>query len=713
VTEFALILAIQVVALAYSLVVGRSVLASSANPGRLRRLGSALERATTGFFGEQGRILAAVAAALALALCALHWQRGGAGGLARIPAGIGAGLGVATGAALCWLAARGALRLGVGVSVQVALATSRGLDRALSLAMRAGSAASLAVEALSALGLVVVFGVIFALLGGTTLASKEAVALACDVTAVLASFPLGAALAALVAQRSGGLYQASVDIGGDVASEQRFGLSREDPRNPTLVGELVGSHLGESATRAALLFVTAATSHVALLALGLATVSGEASPALSLVFLPFLVRAFFVLASAFGCAVVRTEEMTSPSAGILRGSLSTSIIGLAGLCGACLWLAREHFWPFFLAGSVGTLSAGLLAVPVWARLLRPAGSLREAAEALRIGGGSAALMSLGGALQATLVPILTVGLGATLAFQLGVRTGLPSGGVWTSLVAWASLIGAAPFAFAASSVATIADGAPAIATLTGADPEAHRRAMRLDETQSIATSARAQLIAAATAAALLSALAIPALARAPLRIEVGLFEPVVTWSGALGAALVLAYAGASARRAVRGGREIATEVDRQLRRFPREHGISVIPLDFSPSYKACVDLSSRLALTRLGPQALGALALPAALALALRLSDRGGAEPRAIEGLMSYVLFSALVGFAAALAFDVARATLSSVSRSARAQDGNEPLFAGGGGGAADLFGHAAGPAAQTLVMGIAALALAAAPFMN
>jgi hypothetical protein len=35
------------------------------------------------------------------------------------------------------------------------------------------------------------------------------------------------------------------------------------------------------------------------------------------------------------------------------------------------------------------------------------------------------------------------------------------------------------------------------------------------------------------------------------------------------------------------------------------------------------------------------------------------------------------------------------------------------GDGAADLFGHAAGPAAQALLVGTAALALAVAPFMN
>ncbi|HWA71206.1 MAG TPA: sodium/proton-translocating pyrophosphatase [Polyangiaceae bacterium] len=712
-TEFALILAIQVAALAYALVVGRGVLVSGLNAARLKRLGSALERATASFSARQARALGMAAAALALATFGLHLEFGGSDRLGRIPAGISAALGLVAGAGLCWAAAYAALRLGVGASVQVVVAASRGLDRALSLAMRAGGAASLCAEALSGLGLIAVFGTVFALLGGTTLAPKEAMALSLDVTAVLASFPLGAALAALVCQRSGGLFQTAVDIGGDVASEQRFGLTRDDPRNPTLVGELSGSHLGESATRAALLFVSTATSQVALLALGLAAASRDASPSLALVLLPFVVRAFFVLASAFGCSVVRTEEMTTPSGAIVRGYLSTSVIGLSGLCGASLWLQKEHFWVFLSAGSIGTAASWLLSLPVWARLLRPAGGPREAAEALRVSGGSAAITSLGSALQTALLPLAVLGIAATLSFRLGEQAGFASGGVWTSLVTWAALLGSAPFAFAASAVATIADGAPAVAALAGADSEAQRRSLRLDEMQGVGASARAQLITNLTAAALLSALAVPALAREELRIQVALFEPIVTWSGALGAALILAYAGSSTRRAVRGARELAGEVDRQLRKFPREHGIALIPADFSPSYKACIDLSTRLAFVRLAPEALAALAVPAALALGLRVGYSGGESTHAVEGLMSLVLFAGLVGFTSALAFDLARATLNSACRSARAQAGAEPLLAVAGDGAADLFGHAAGPAAQALLVGTAALALAIAPFMN
>jgi hypothetical protein len=163
---------------------------------------------------------------------------------------------------------------------------------------------------------------------------------------------------------------------------------------------------------------------------------------------------------------------------------------------------------------------------------------------------------------------------------------------------------------------------------------------------------------------------------------------------------------------------VASEVERQLRRFPREQGAAaaLIPQDFSPSYKACVDIVSRLALGRSGWGTLAGVALLAAegvLALALHLLYSDSESKRAIEGLMSFVLFSGLIGFTAALALDVARATLTTVCRSARAQAGGEPLPAVAGDGAANVLGHAAGPAAQAFVVGAAALALVIAPFLH
>ncbi|MGC4092031.1 MAG: sodium/proton-translocating pyrophosphatase [Polyangiaceae bacterium] len=488
---------------------------------------------------------------------------------------------------------------------------------------------------------------------------------------------------------------------------------RDDPRSPTLVGELAGDHLGEAATRSALGFLTLATSQVAMLALGLGAASAEATPRVELVLLPFVVRSFFVLASGFGAAVVRTEEMRNPSLAILRGYLSATVIGLCGLLGASFWLARDHLLTLALAGCVGSLSAAGVAAPVWSRLLRPGAAFREALDSGRFGGPTSSLLTLGNALQGLLLPTLSLGVGASVAWQLGVHAAMPSGGLWTSLVAWSALLGAMPFAATASAVGTVANGARGVAALAGADPEAQRRAGRMEETLAVAASARAQLIAATAVAAMLTALALPAVANGPVRIELGLLEPSVTWSGALGAALLMAYVGSCARSAVRAGREVALEVDRQLRRFPREGGVAAIPTDFSPSYKACVDIAARFGLEGLWNQSLGVLACPALLVLGLRFAYREAGAPRALEGLASCVLVSTLVGLAAALALDLARGLLSAAERATRTHGANETPLAQTSDGAANVFGCAAAPAAQALLAGTAALALAAAPFLT
>jgi Na+/H+-translocating membrane pyrophosphatase len=714
VTELALILGIQGAALAYALVVGRSVVVREGVSQRLRRLEGALERATSGFFGQQARVVlfgALGAAALLLGLHSLYGDPGSRLGVVR--AGLIGAASVGLGAALTLGSAYAILRLNLRASFQIALAASSGLDRTLRIAVRTGGVASLVCEGASALGLILAFGTVFALAGGTAIPAPEALALAREVSTWLTGFPLGAAIAALVLARASGTYHTASTLGADLASAREAAFAYEDPRNPALVGGVAGDHLAEGASRAGLLFLMASASHVAVLALGLGALEGPAQPPLALLFLPFLARAFFLLASMFAFMVVRTEELANPSTAIARGHLSATVIGLSGLLGCSVWLVREQFAYFFAAGVIASLTAVLVAVPVWARLLRRTSSLREAGDALRAGGGSAALASFTAGLESTLFPTFALGLGAALVWHVGVQSGLPAGGLFASLVGWGSLFGAAPFAFAVSSVATLGSAARGAAALGALDSQTLRHTDRLDETHIAAASARAQLIAAGAGTALLSALAIPVIGRAPFGLNLGLLDPAVTWSGALGVALVLAYTGSSTRAGVRGAREVAFEVERQLRGFPREQGMLKIPSDFSPSYKSCVDLSARSGLRRLWPYAFGVLLLEGLTAFGLYITYRSNAEPVALRGLTSFVLFSAITGFAAASAIDTARATLAFVRRLAKTQFLADPRPLSASAGVSDLLGSSAGPAAQAVLIAAAATGLALAPFLK
>lgn len=712
-TELALILGIQAVALTYAVFAGRSVFAIGGYGQRLRQMEGALSRATSSFMGRQARVVLLGAVAVAALVFLVQVKGARPSQLGATVGGLISALGVLLGALLALGCSSLTLQLNLRAGIRLVHSVGFGMDRALRAAVRAGAAGAIVCEVASLSGLLLTSGAVFALAGGTTIPRGEALGLIREVITLLTGFPLGAALATIVLQRASGTYHAASELGADLAYAPEVGVGPSDPRNPALVSSVAGDHLSDGAARAALIFSMASAANVAVMALGLAAAEQHALPTLALPFLPLIARSFFLLGSLFAFSAVRTEELTNPTRAIVRGHVSATLIGLSGVLGACFWLAREQFTYLFAAGAAASLTAAAVALPVWAQLLRREAWRQEAREPLHGTPNSPALSGLIAGLEAALLPTLALGLGAALVWRLGQMSSLPSGGLWASLVGWASLLGAAPFAFAASSVPTLADTARAGASLAGIDPEALRRSERLGETYLAAAGARAQLIAAGIGTALLAALAIPGLGGAPKALNIALLEPTVTWSGALGVALVLAYAGSCTRAALMGAREVAAEVERQLRDAPRDPGSARFPANFTPSYKVCVDLSARSALRRLWLYAFSALSLQALIGIGLHLSFRMTPEPIALRAVTSFVLFAAITGFVAAFALDATRATLSLVRRLGRSglASGDRPFAPSAG--IAGLLGNSAGPAAQTLVVATASVGLSLAPFLR
>ena len=69
-------------------------------------------------------------------------------------------------------------------------------------------------------------------------------------------------------QRGGGAFHAAGGVGADQAGERDAGLDHDDPRNPAVVAELVGDHVGASATRSVDGFASASVANVAALMIG-------------------------------------------------------------------------------------------------------------------------------------------------------------------------------------------------------------------------------------------------------------------------------------------------------------------------------------------------------------------------------------------------------------------------------------------------------------
>jgi K(+)-stimulated pyrophosphate-energized sodium pump len=724
VTELGLILGINLAGLCFAALLARWLLARDAGTAEMRRLTSAVERATTAFLRGEYRFVAIVAAGLATLVFALHGHLARPGSLVTpLEAGFWTALALLLGAAAVCVTALVGAELAARGSVRTVAGARLSLDRALSIAVRAGGVAGLVAETLSVLSLSALFVLVFAMKGGLHLAAPQAADLALQVALLLPGFGLGAAAAALVLQRGGATFHVSGDVGGDLAGERDAGLDHDDTRNPAIVADLVGDYVGLAATRTIDLFLSATAANVTVIVVGACIYQehhAELAGVTALIGLPLVVRAFGVIASGFGVMVVRSDEQRNPAAGLWRGHFTTAVVALGGLFGATIWLLGAHYWArFFAAGALGLVAVSLSAHATRYRVERRFAPLREVLDALRVGDAATVAQGLAAGLGSVALPALLIGGAMTGAWELGVSSGLQSGGVIGALTALMAMLASGPFVLAVAAFGSITDNAQGVAAMNAAvtHGETQRRASRLDDA-GFAGAAMAQtyLIVVGCLSALLAAAALPLMAQrlsvwaAPSEIA----KPVIVWSGALGAVAVLGYAGSVVRAAMRGARGVALEVERQLRGFPRERGLAIVPRDYTPSYRSLIDLVSKSALERLLWPSTAALLLPVAIGIVLSVAYRHAAPGVAAEALTAFVIAGAVTALGAALAIDGARATLGAARRAAGPRGGTSDFGASLSGDAfADLLGNAAAPAAELIVKAAALTSLALLPFLT
>jgi Na+/H+-translocating membrane pyrophosphatase len=186
----------------------------------------------------------------------------------------------------------------------------------------------------------------------------------------------------------------------------------------------------------------------------------------------------------------------------------------------------------------------------------------------------------------------------------------------------------------------------------------------------------------------------------------------VLWSGALGAGLVFAFAGRVLDAVARATRGATVEVERQLRGFPREGGLPVVPAAYTPSYRALIDLAGRSSAEGVLIPSFIVILAPAVLGFGLRVLYTGAGLAR--EGLAAFVVIASATGLGAALATDGSRTVLGAAYRASRPRGSSAGLDASLAGHALGSFlGDVAAPATHLFVKATAAAALLVAPFLS
>ncbi len=713
-TELVLILGINLAGLAFAVVLARWAIPGGSSTTDLRRLGSAVERASRSFLAGAFRQVALASVLVATIVGSLHaFAQRSQAAESGVRIAVWSLLGLFVGALLTCVVAHFSAQLSHRASLGVVSALRVSADNALSSAMRAGGAIGLLSECVGVLGVCLLFSLVWALTGEASSPFRG------DATYVLGGFALGAALSSLLIQRSGAVYHAASGVGAELGGEREADLAACDPRNPAAVANLVGDHVGNVASRAMDLFLCATVANTAVLLIGAHSVADDSGDPLPRWFLlPIVIKSFGVIASAFGVAVVRTEETSDPSHGVWRGHVTTLVICLGALLGSTLWIVGRAAWPpFFVAGALGLLAAAAASYGGLRRVQRRSSPLRTILEALKTGDSTTLAQAVATGLNTAALPCVAVSVALVASWQLGLASGLHGGGMLAVSLALMTMLASGPFMLAANVLGPVSESARGFATLAsvaGHDDQLDRRAHRIQDAGSSSDAfAQSFWILVSGVAALFAASTIvnESATSTTKDLPLDLAHPAIAYCGLLGGALVLLYAGGVLQAASHSVRSVVTEVERQLRGFPKERGRLQIPPDYIPSYRACIEIVARSALSRPLIPVIVAVTLPVTLGPGLILLTVG--TPSLVRAAMaSFVLAGTVTGLTAAFAAETIRGCLGSVRRQARGRPAgaDSALQANG---FAELVGNAAGPAAQLVLKTAAVGSLIVAPFLS
>lgn len=579
-------------------------------------------------------------------------------------------------------------RVSVGTASRV-LASSRSGGAELEVAVRGAAGMALLVDGSALLVSLGVALLPFAVKGGLRLPAPAALTVASASGWFLLPAALGAVAVSLVLARVTGAFRLAADVAADVGGERNAGLDPDDTRNPALIADIVGDQVGGLVARSVHLFALMLGAH-ALLGVSLAALAARWMPAsiAGLLALPLVVRGLSPLAAGLGVLAARTGG--SAWLALARSGLVTVAALATGAVGASVWLLGEPHG----ARLGGAVAAGLLVITGAALALgrRVNGRLlREVAEAGRAGAAPPSMFGLlvAGEHAAAVVGALLVAV--LLCTVLPGRLGLPEPAIVGPSLLLALVVAALPLLESLTNVASIADAALAMARMREVElgVRAQERLSELDRNLRAASFAPALCVAVGGGAALLLTLA-PLF---PQNETAAASWPLMLAGGGAGAIVVLLSASAALRSSLRTAIRAVAEVERQLRGFAREGGAALVPRDFTPSYRACVDLTLRAASERAFLAAWPALLAPPLVgALGWLAGDARLARP----ALLALAVSATATGALLALSAD-ATATLLGAARRTHGQRGTSVGFASAVDADAfgDACGHSAAPAAR------------------
>jgi K(+)-stimulated pyrophosphate-energized sodium pump len=442
------------------------------------------------------------------------------------------------------------------------------LNRALSVAFRAGAVMGLSVVGLGLLGVSVLY-IIF----------RD--------PAVINSFAFGASAIAFFARVGGGIFTKAADVGADLVGKIEAGIPEDDPRNPAVIADNVGDNVGDTAGMGADLFESYAATAIA------AMLIGNSLFGINGVIFPLLLGAIGIFAALISVFLVRTGENGDPQAALNRGLWSTNIITAL----LAFFLANYVFgakglgiFAAIVSGLAVNVLVGMITEYYTSHAKPPT---RHIAEASETGAATNLIAGLATGLRSTGLPMIVFCIATAVAFN--------QAGIYGIAMAAMGMLCTAGMVVAVDSFGPVADNAGGIAEMAELGPEVRAITDQLDAVgNTTAAIAKGFAIgsAALTALALFTAFG-EEIAKNPNlssllsggHLVVNLTEPGVIIGLFLGATVPFLVCAFTMDAVGKAAFEMIAEVRRQFREIP-----GIMEGTGRPDYARCVDISTKAAI---------------------------------------------------------------------------------------------------------------------
>lgn len=604
------IIIISLFSIFFALLLKRKVFKVSIKDKDAYNISLAILEGSKAYLKRQFKVVSIIAVILTILLLFIGWKTS---------------LGFLAGAVASALAGYLGMITAVKSNIRVAESAKVGLKQAFNLAFLGGSVTGFLVVGLG-LFVVSVFWFLFH-----------------DINALI-GIGFGGSLISVFSRLGGGIYTKAADVGADLVGKIEAGIPEDDPRNPAVIADNVGDNVGDCAGMAADLFETYAVTMIAAIILGNLVYPNVPN----LANFPLAIGAASIISSIIGSFFVRLKKESIMGA-LYKGLIASAVISAIFFvplainfqsnlssyvnynitdCDSvdCLTQtnANYNYWiNIYLASIIGLIVAFLIVAFTeyyTSKKFRPVKSIAKSSVS---GHGTNIITGLAVSMEATILPIIVIGLAIIASYSLF--------GVYGTAIAAVSMLSLTGIIVSIDAFGPITDNAGGIAEMAGFPEEARNITDKLD---SVGNTTKAVTKGYAIASAGLASLVlfdsyISEIANLGQEIKFELQDPYVLIGIFIGGFLPYLFGSLSMSAVSKAAGSIVNEVRRQFKEIP-----GIMEGSSKPDYARAVDIATKASLKE--------MILPAILPIAIIVFTGFIFGPKTLGGALIGVIVTGL-----------------------------------------------------------------------